>query len=147
MRSLTIAMGLLVCVSFIPLGAQPATSAREKLIGVWYGFAVEGKGENPNQGPVKVELTITKDLIIGKQFKGTQPFELGEGTFELTLEKTPHYLDGNKKLDNPNRKEIWLGIYQLDGDTLKWCVGRKSRPTEFETKQGSFLLILKRKAK
>jgi uncharacterized protein (TIGR03067 family) len=124
---------------------EPADVAREKLVGIWAGYAVEGKGENPNRGAVKLELTITKDLIKATQFKGNDAFDLGQGTFAIRLDKSPAHLDGEKKLDNPNRKEIWLGIYQLEGDTLKWCVGRKSRPTEFETKQGSFLLILKRK--
>jgi uncharacterized protein (TIGR03067 family) len=121
-------------------------SPRDKLVGVWAGYAVEGKGEKPDQGPVRLELTIFKDLIKARQFKGDKVFDLGEGTFEITLDKSPNYLDGDKKIDNPKRKEIWLGIYQLDGDTLKWCVGKKTRPTAFETKQGAFLLILKRKS-
>ena len=126
------------------LAQEPAKVAREKLVGVWNGYAVEGKGENPDRGAVKLELTITKDLIKAKQFKGKEDFDLGEGTYLIVQDKSPNNLDGDKKLDNPNRKEIWLGIYQLDGDTLKWCVGRKARPTEFETKQGQFLLIFKR---
>ncbi len=98
---------------------EPGKAAREKLVGVWDGYAVEGKGEKPNQGAVKLELTISKDFIKAKQFKGKETFDLGEGTFEILLDSTPSRLDGNKKLDNPNRKEVWLGIYQLEGDTLK----------------------------
>lgn len=129
----------------IPLAAQEAgQAAREKLVGVWNGYVVEGKGENPNKGPVKLELTISKDLIRAKQFKGGKDFDLGEGTYEILLSKSPNHLDGNKKLGNGNRKQTWVGIYRLDGDTLKWCVGRKERPLEFETKRGVFLLILKR---
>lgn len=128
-----------------PLPIKPLPKACEDLVGVWTGYAVEGKGEKPNQGPVKLELTISKDRIQARQFKGKNVLDLGEGTLEIQLDQSPNRLDGNKKLDNPNRKEIWLGIYQQDGDTLKWCVGRKARPTEFETKQGAFLLILQRK--
>ena len=139
-------LGVFAAITSIPLMAQEAEKVnREKLIGVWNGYAVEGKGENPDRGPVKLELTITKELIKAKQFKGKEVLDLGEGTFEIRPDMSPDHLDGDKKLDNPNRKEIWLGIYQLEGDTLKWCVGRKTRPTEFETKQGAFLLILKRK--
>jgi uncharacterized protein (TIGR03067 family) len=130
----------------VPAIAQDsAEKAREKLVGQWAGYAVHGKGEKPDQGPVKIDLVITKDLIKATGYKGKDPMDLGQGTFVLNLDKAPFHLDGDKKLDNPNRKEVWLGIYQLDGDTLKWCVGRKSRPTEFETKAGTFLLILKRK--
>jgi len=126
------------------IAQETAQMAREKLTGVWNGYAAEGKGENPDRGAVKLELTITKDLIKARQFKGKDALDMGEGTFAIQLDKSPRHLDGDKKLDNPNRKEIWLGIYQLEGDTLRWCVGRKTRPTEFATKQGAFLLILKR---
>lgn len=91
-------------------------------------------------------MTITKDHIKAKQFKGLNIVDLGENTLEITLDKSPNHLDGDKKIDNPKRKEIWLGIKQLDGDTLRWCVDKKTRPTEFEAKQGAFLLILKRKS-
>lgn len=142
-RFLAIALVLIT----MPLAAQPqpAQPARAKLAGLWAGYAVEGKGEKPDQGPVKLELVITNDLIKATQFKGKDPLDLGEGTFVLDLAKSPGNLDATKKTDNPNRKETWVGIYQLDGDTLKWCVGRKARPTEFATGQGAFLIILKRK--
>lgn len=129
-----------------PLVAQPEVDqkAREKLVGKWAGYAVEGKGEKPDQGPVKLEFVITKDLIKATQFKGKDPLDLGEGSFVLDLVKMPSLLDATKRIDNPNRKETWVGIYKLDGDTLHWCVARKARPTEFATGGGAFLLILKR---
>jgi uncharacterized protein (TIGR03067 family) len=136
-----------ILISTTLVAQEPEKAARGKLVGVWRGFAVHGKGEKPNEGAVEMELTITANLIKAKQFKGEDILDLGEGAFEIQLDKAAHQLDGNKKLDNPNRKEIWLGIYLLEGDTLKWCVGRKARPSEFETKQGAFLLILKRQAK
>lgn len=139
-------MLLFICFSPLPLAAQPESTQkdRDKLVGTWAGYAVDGKGEKPDQGPVKLELVITKDLIKAKQFKGKEIVDLGEGTFVIERDKTPNILDATKKLDNPNRKETWVGIYHLDGDTLKWCVGRKTRPTEFATGQGAFLVILKR---
>ncbi len=130
----------------LPVQAQEGDAKeRERLVGTWTGYAVEGRGENPDRGPVKLELVITKELIKAKQFKGKDAFDLGSGTFAIRKENSMNLLDGDKKLDNPNRKEIWLGIYQLEGDTFKWCVGKKARPSEFETTKGAFLLILKRK--
>jgi len=144
----TYVAGLVIATTLLTVSASNAQeskdAARAKLIGTWAGYAVEGKGEKPNQGPVKLELKITKESIQAKQFKGKDALDLGEGKFELNHDKMPFTLDGDKKIDNPNRKEIWLGIYQLDGDTLKWCVKKKGRPTEFETKEGAFLMILKR---
>jgi uncharacterized protein (TIGR03067 family) len=146
MRPLAIcAFFLATLVGIDVSSAQDATDkARAKLVGTWVGYAVMGKGEKPDQGPVKIELVITKDTIKGSQFKGKDRHDLGIGTFEIKLDRAPFHLDGDKKLDNPNRKEVWLGIYELNGDTLKWCVGRKKRPAEFETKDGAFLLILRR---
>lgn len=134
-----------VVLGLLGSAQEPVQAAREALVGSWAGYAVEGKGENPDRGAVKLELTISRDAIRAKQFKGKEIVDLGEGSFTIALEPAPRHLDGNKKLDNPNRKEIWLGIYQLEGDTLRWCVGRKTRPTTFETKQGAFLLVLRRK--
>ena len=141
--SLVLLCGLSVFAT-IGEGQESPEKVRAKLVGVWMGYAVAGKGEKPDQGPVKIELTITAERIQARQFKGKDDFDLGEGTFMLGSDKAPFHLDGDKKLNNPNRKEVWLGIYELDGDTLKWCVKRKGRPTEFATGDGAFLLILKR---
>lgn len=142
----TLAVVFFLCAHAGLAQQEKESKARESLVGTWLGFAVGGKGEKPNEGPVKIELKITKENIQGFGFKGKDKNDLGAGTFTLKLDQAPNHLDGDKKLDNPNRKEVWLGIYELDGDTLKWCVGRKKRPTEFETRDGAFLLILKRQA-
>ena len=46
------------------------------------------------------------------------------------------------------RERTFLGIYSLEGDTLKWCVDnrQKERPTEFRSAGGKYLLVLKRKS-
>jgi uncharacterized protein (TIGR03067 family) len=66
------------------------------------------------------------------------------GSFEIRLDSSPLTSTVTRSSTTPIARR-WLGIYQLDGDTLKWCVGRKARPSEFETKQGAFLLVLRRK--
>lgn len=123
----------------------PADDAaeRKKLAGFWKGFAVEGKGEKPDQGPVKLELTISEKTIKGIEKKGEGQIDHGEGSYTFDLTGTPRVLDA-AKTNERGRKEEWVGIYELDGDTLKWCVGRKTRPATFETFKGQFLLILKR---
>ncbi|MEQ8785745.1 MAG: TIGR03067 domain-containing protein [Pirellulaceae bacterium] len=143
---------LMVChvLLLVVVMAAPARSAetdeagqRKLLAGDWRGFAVEGKGENPDAGAVKLELTITDKTIHGVTFQGGQRVDQGEGKYALDLAAAPAALDGSKLRLN-GRQETWLGIYTLEGDTLKWCVGRRERPTEFETVKGQFLLILRR---
>jgi uncharacterized protein (TIGR03067 family) len=126
--------------------AAAADEARERarLAGVWKGFAVEGTGENPDRGPVKLELTFTEKTIHGIQIKKNGRMDHGTGNFYLDLNANPRQLDG-KQVNERGRARAYIGIYTLEGDTLKWCVSpRKVRPTTFETKKGQFLLILKR---
>jgi uncharacterized protein (TIGR03067 family) len=128
-----------------PVPAEDAT-ARKQLVGFWKGFAVEGRGERPDRGPVKLEVTITESAIKGIEVKGEGTINHGEGTHTFNLKESPRWLDATKTNER-GRKEEYLGIYSLEGDTLKWCVSRgKQRPTQFETVKGSFLVILKRQS-
>jgi uncharacterized protein (TIGR03067 family) len=118
--------------------------ARKALVGVWKGFAVEGEGENPDRGPVKLQLTISESTIKGSEHKGSETVNHGEGVYSLDLTQNPAHLDASKSNER-GRKESYLGIYRLEGDTLKWCVTRrKQRPSAFATRDGAFLLVLKR---
>jgi uncharacterized protein (TIGR03067 family) len=121
-------------------------AARKSLTGVWRGFAVDGKGEKPDQGPVKLELTISEKTIKGIEFKGETPVDHGEGAFTLDLAADPQQLDGTKTNER-GRKDTWLGIYKLEKDTLYWCVAKRERPETFATVKGQFLMILKRAEK
>ena len=121
---------------------KPGTDV-PNLDGVWRGFTVEGKGENPDRGPVHLELTIKGNHIDAKRLDG-QRLPMTEGTYKITAGK-PMQMDGTET--NPRgRTRTFLGICELTGDTLKWCVAtpRHERPTDFETKRPQFLVILKR---
>jgi len=123
--------------------ADKKEDAVPNLDGVWRGFAVEGKGEKPDRGPVHLELTIKGDHVDAKRLDG-QALPVTEGTYKITPGK-PMQMDGTET--NPRgRTRVFLGICELTGDTLKWCVAtpKNERPTEFETKRPQFLVILKR---
>ncbi len=74
-----------------------------------------------------------------------------KGTFTLDPSKTPKAItmkvtEGRREEDKG--KEV-RGIYELAGDTLKWCTappGSEERPTEFATKAGTrdMLVTLKK---
>ncbi len=126
-------------------GEEPGKKdeAAPKLDGVWTGFAVEGKGETPDRGPVHLKLTIKGDHVDAERLDG-QKLPMNEGTYKITPGK-PMQMDGSET--NPRGKvRTYLGIAELSGDTLKWCVSTPNnpRPAEFETKRPSFLVILKR---
>ena len=46
----------------------------------------------------------------------------------------------------PQAGRTYRGVYEVTGNTLKWCVtGRnRTRPTTMATDKGNYLLILKR---
>ena len=138
-----------VALTFLAATSLPGAEAnepteRQKFVGVWKGFAVEGRGENPDRGPVKLELRITEKTMKGLEFKGANVVDHGEGEFALDLSQNPKHLDA-WKTNERGRKQSYVGIYTLEGDTLKWCVSpRKTRPAEFRTGDGGFLLILRR---
>ncbi len=141
LRTEFVVLALLLQCSSVKAASNFQQSVRTQLSGVWVGFAVEGKGENPDRGPVNVELTITPEVIQGRELRGDKVIDHGEGSYQIDPAVIPPLLDATR---NGARRESWLGIFSLEGDTLKWCVGRRQRPSEFETKKGAFLLILKR---
>ncbi|MCL4207475.1 MAG: TIGR03067 domain-containing protein [Pirellulaceae bacterium] len=126
--------------------AQPPDEAAERarFVGVWKGFAVHGRGERPNEGPVQLELTITERTIRGIQVRGSDRMDHGQGEYVLRMGANPKHLDAAKTAER-GRSQAYVGIYRLEGDTLYWCVSpQKQRPKTFETQKGQFLLILHR---
>lgn len=75
-----------------------------------------------------------------------------EGTFSVDAAKTPSRIDMKVLKDDENERtgQTALGIYQIDGDKLKWCSaepGRGERPTEFDSKGTDYLLVVLERAK
>jgi uncharacterized protein (TIGR03067 family) len=72
------------------------------------------------------------------------------GTIKVDSTKKPKRIEF-KIVKGEGAGETQLGIYELEGDTLKFCVsippGSKERPTTIESKEGSntLLMVLKRK--
>lgn len=143
-RNVFFVVAVAICVADRPTyGAEPDPAEEvKKFAGVWKGYVVDGRGEKPNQGPVKLEISVKGDTITAVQ-EGNK--DLGEGTFTLKLLKEAKQIDA-VRTKNPGKGQTFLGIYYLEEDTLKWCVStrKKDRPADFITKTGQFLLILKR---
>jgi uncharacterized protein (TIGR03067 family) len=146
-RTLT---AIVLVASTAASGAEPAAPAtgdaaeRAKLVGTWRGYVVDGTGEKSDRGPVKLVLTIDRTTIRGIELKGTDTIDHGTGDFTLDLAADPRQMDGTQ-MGERGRARTYLGIYMLEGQTLRWCVSpQKTRPTTFETKKGQFLLILQR---
>ena len=125
--------------------AQPRPAA-PKLDGTWEGFVVEGKGEQPNRGPFQMRLVVRGNKMVGTDLRSGRP--TGTGTFAVDAARKT--LDSNGVvLSAGNVNRAYLGIYELDGDTLKWCVSNhqvRNRPDGVVSRMPQqYYMILKRK--
>lgn len=132
MRFLTLVF--FVAVAQFAVAADQDAETRKKLVGTW-----KGRVDN---GATGHKLVITTKLIKGTK---DEKRDLGDGTFKLDLTKKPWRMDAAHSKGR-RKGQTYLGIYMLDGDTLKWCVSTpgNERPTEFATKGSQFMLVLKR---
>jgi uncharacterized protein (TIGR03067 family) len=141
--------GVLLAVLNLALSASAAddTAERAKLTGTWEGWVVEGDGSQTAQRRQRVnELVINAAQISAKDGRS---ISMGQGTYKLGGAGGAKTIDATGTT-GPTQGKFYLGIYRLDGDTLRWCSGNeraRTRPTEFKTNTGNghFLMILTRK--
>ena len=106
----------------------------ERLQGTWTVIAAERVGKQIPEEEVKkanLRLIIKGKKFTGRSFPGEQAGEQGE---EADIKIDPS--TNPKTIDISRDGKVGLGIYEVDGDTLKICFGRegRERPTEFKTK-------------
>jgi uncharacterized protein (TIGR03067 family) len=117
---------------------------KEKLQGAWIPVSVEKGGRKISEQEIKdknFEMIFTGDKVTLPAKDVTKQ----EVTYKLDPSKKPKHIDWMM----PNDK-LAKGIYLLDGDTLKVCVSEQEgddRPTEFESKEGSKILLMELKRK
>lgn len=116
------------------------------LNGVWRGWVVEGRGENPNQGQMELELTIEGDRVTGREL-GTNraPGGLGGGTYVIDGDGKSGNMDADGN-SGPQDGRHFQGIYERDGNTLRWCVSNRGRqrPRALASGQGNYLMVLRK---
>lgn len=137
---------LLIVAAGLLVGADKKDDAKT-IQGTWSLVAMEANGEKAPEERIKKEgskLIISADKIVVK--RADQPKTL-DFAYKIDPTKSPKTIDVIFG-DGPRKGEVQLGIYEIDGDTLKFCGSDKKedRPTEFATKaeSGHVLMILKR---
>jgi len=110
---------------------------RDKIQGSWTVSTGEKAGKKaPAEGLKDVRMTFTGDEFTWKTGEKET-----KGTFSLDATKTP------KEISMSAEGKKLAGIYRLEGEELKICVGiGDDHPTDFVTKAGAkaMLLVLKR---
>ena len=140
-------MRTLRLLSFLLVLALGATSARitagdkeddsKRLQGTWAVVSGEYAGKKDK------ELTDAKLVFDGEMFTLTTTTKIEKGRYRIDPANKPKQID---LLHIQKDKVLVLGIYALDGDTLKICWHKESnpkvRPSEFATKADSTLELM-----
>jgi uncharacterized protein (TIGR03067 family) len=134
-----LALGLLVGADS---PKEEAKKVQEKLQGTWKAVSVERRGES------KEDEEDHHLIFDGSKFRikrGDQT--MVQGTFKLDASKKPKTID-MKITEDENGKhkgQTALGIFALDGETLKWCVaepGTTERPKDFSAPADTKLMCI-----
>lgn len=106
----------------------------EKFQGTWKIVSLELNGMKlPEENYKNARLTVTGDKFAFKDVSAGYA-----GTMKWDLTKKPKTID-LVFTEGPEKGNTAFGIYEIEGDTYKVCLGLtgKSRPTEFVSKPGS----------
>jgi uncharacterized protein (TIGR03067 family) len=125
-----LALGLLVAADAPKEGLK---QDKQKLQGTWKAVTAQERGETRDN-------TEDRFLIFsGDEFSVKRGDEtIVKGKFKIDASKKPNEMDmeiTDARKDDLNGKTA-LAIYELDGDTLKWCAsepGGTERPKEFSS--------------
>lgn len=132
---------LLIAALLVGADDDQAKKDLESMQGNWKLVSLEIEGKKQDK-PQPGSMTI-------KGNKLTHPGEGGkveEGTFTLDPTKKPKAMD--MKSSSTTGKEMSISaIYSIEGDTLKLCLGKKDRPTEFKAAKDNVLLVFERDKK
>ncbi len=112
--------------------------------GKWKNASVETDGKKaPDEELANVFVTHEGNKVTVR--KGDKV--IVQGTIELDPTKKPKTLDFTSTA-RENKGQIYLGIYEFDGDSYRLCLAGpgKKRPDEFSSKLGA-LIVYKRDKK
>jgi uncharacterized protein (TIGR03067 family) len=131
------ALGLVVSGGTAPRAGEKADVEKElkKFHGVWTFESVEAGGKKASAADFKgLTVTFAGDKYTVK--KGEDVIQVGRQ--KLDPSQSPKAIDVTV-IEGLNKGAVMLGIYVIDGDTLKVCFDEegKKRPTEFKSAPGS----------
>ena len=141
-------LALACCVFSVGLMAPEIDEETKKeyarFEGTWSFDFVEVEGKKQPDAPFETNKTI---ICKGGRYVVVQGNKITRGIFKLDLTKTPKQYDFTI-IDGPGKGKTGPCIYELEGDTFKFCSSFRTseRPNEFVTKPGSGTVfeILKR---
>lgn len=112
-----------------------AKSDAAKLEGTWVMVSGEASGQAMPADLVKTGKRAAKNGETSITFGERVYFK---ATYTIDPAKKPKAID-YVMTEGPTKGKTHLGIYEIDGDTVKFCFGGPGaeRPTDFTAKEGS----------
>ena len=120
---------------------QAAAFDQERIQGTW--FAVRGE-RNGGQALPANQLAQMRMIFQGERVEVRVPEGQsgGEGAFELVTATNPRRIKITRP-EGQNRFAIMDGIYELNGNHLRICIGEpEEKATQFKTRAGSRLTVI-----
>jgi uncharacterized protein (TIGR03067 family) len=108
-----------------------------RLEGSWSMVSGKADGQVMPPGLVKTGKRVAKGGETTIQVGGRVLFK---ARFRIDPTKKPRAIDYTMT-EGPTKGKTQLGIYELDGDTVKFCFAApgKERPTDFTAEEGSLV--------
>jgi uncharacterized protein (TIGR03067 family) len=132
---------VLLATSVVMAADNPSQSDQEKLRGTWITVSLVSNGKSiVNDKSPRAAGPETKLVYHSDDWKIQAGDKvLASGKFKLDASKSPKEIDIYDETGVKNEKTK-LGIYELSGDTYKYCLApaNKPRPTEFVSKEGDW---------
>jgi uncharacterized protein (TIGR03067 family) len=128
-----------VIAVFVLIGAAGAPDPVKKemalLEGEWSMLSGEANGQSMPKETVNTGKRVLKDGETTITISGQVYFK---AKVVIDPTKKPKAIDYTMT-EGPTKGKTHLGIYELDGDTVKFCFAApgKERPTDFTAKEGS----------
>ena len=110
-----------------------AKAELKKFEGTWQLVSSEPEGEKAPAEAIKTAKATAKGNKVTLSVGGKEIMEL---TFTVDPTKKPKTIDSTAT-SGPDKGKKSLGIYEIEGDTLKICYNEKERPKDFSAKKGS----------
>ena len=121
-------------------------AAVEQLRGSWRPESVTESGRRLTGADLEAYKGMTLTIQEGKStLKAADGTVLSACELEVDARRNPKTFDA-KEVEGLGVGRIYKGVWEVEGDTLKWCFSTKDRPKGFESKEGAdfFLLVLRR---
>jgi|SRR5260370_27176617 uncharacterized protein (TIGR03067 family) len=106
----------------------------KKFEGTWKLVSSEHDGEKAPDDAIKTAKAMAKGGQVTLSVDGKTVME---ADFTIDPTKKPKTIDATVTTAGPDKGKKTLGIYEIDGDTMKICFSDKERPKEFSAKKGS----------